>query len=186
MSLDKRLDTPLMRAALRAQQQSAQSSDTTEKALNQFLSERMAGLNNRAASRGQARLSFPHGAAFTPPVISGQSPKGSLAAFLNAVAQVESGGNYNAANSIGALGKYQILSSNIPGWSKEALGHSVSPEQFLHSPHLQEAIARYKLGQYVQKYGYLGAAKAWNSGRAGSTNPAVEAYAAKVLSLMRR
>lgn len=178
MLLDKRLDTPLIRAALRAQQQSVQASNVSEKTLQNYLKERASG----GISRGRARLPF-NGHPGNSPVTQ---VKGSLASFINAIGQVESGGNYGAANSIGALGKYQILASNIPGWSREALGHSISPEQFLRSPQLQETIARYKLSQYVNKYGYLGAAKAWNSGRAGSTDPGVEAYAAKVLNLMRR
>jgi hypothetical protein len=98
----------------------------------------------------------------------GSSGGTNLGAFINAIAGKESGGNYGAVNpDSGALGKYQIMPANIAGpggWDMEALGKNVTPEQFLKSPKLQEAIARYKLGQYFKKYGAAGAASAWYSG----------------------
>lgn len=92
-------------------------------------------------------------------------PAGKFGAFLSAIAGRESGGNYRARNkSSGALGKYQIMPGNIRGWSKEALGYSISPQQFYQSPALQEAIAQYKLRQYYNQYGPWGAAVAWYAG----------------------
>jgi hypothetical protein len=96
------------------------------------------------------------------------------AAFIWGIRQQESGGNYSAGNPSGALGAYQILGSNLPSWSKSALGYVVSASQFLASPHLQDAIADYKLGQLFDKYGPEGAASAWYSGDpslANSTKP---------------
>jgi Transglycosylase SLT domain len=95
--------------------------------------------------------------------------KGNFASFLNAIAGRESGGNYSARNrSSGAMGKYQIMPGNITGsrkgWDYEALGYDVSPGQFMASPKLQEAIARYKLQQYFNRYGAWGAAVAWYAG----------------------
>lgn len=86
--------------------------------------------------------------------------------FLRAIAAQESGGNYGAVNSSsGALGKYQIMPANVPAWSKEVLGQSVSPSYFLHHPKIQEEIARAKLRNYFKKYGATGAASAWFSGQ---------------------
>jgi hypothetical protein len=85
--------------------------------------------------------------------------------FQSAIAKRESGGNYKAVNKdSGALGKYQVMPGNIAGWSKEALGHSISTSQYLNSPQLQEQIATYKLQQYYNKYGPGGAAVAWYAG----------------------
>lgn len=89
--------------------------------------------------------------------------------FANSIARKESGGNYGAVNrSSGALGKYQIMPSNIRGsgrgWDYEALGRDVSTSQFLASPEIQEKIARYKLQQYYNKYGPAGASIAWYAG----------------------
>lgn len=85
--------------------------------------------------------------------------------LMKAIRQQESNGNYNAYNSMyGASGAYQILKSNIPSWSQEALGRTVSYDEFMHSPQIQDAIAAYKLGQYLKQYGAAGAAVAWYGG----------------------
>lgn len=100
--------------------------------------------------------------------VQGQA-KGGFAGFLNAISGQESGGNYKAQNSSsGAMGKYQIMPSNIAGtgrgWDYEALGRDVSVGEFLGSPQIQEAIAQYKLKSYYDKYGPAGAAVAWYAG----------------------
>lgn len=88
--------------------------------------------------------------------------------FANALVIQESGGRYNARGvqtKYGrALGRYQILDSNIAAWSKEALGYAITPQQFMANPHLQDQIALFKLGQYYKKYGAKGAAVAWYAG----------------------
>jgi hypothetical protein len=91
--------------------------------------------------------------------------------FFAAIALQESNGRYDAVNrSSGALGKYQIMPANIPGWSKQILGHAITPTQFLHSAALQDQIARGKMLQYWTKYGARGAAAAWYSGNPGRQN----------------
>jgi hypothetical protein len=100
----------------------------------------------------------------------GKQPKGSkgFESFLHAIQAKESGGKYSARNrDSGAMGKYQIMPGNITGsggWDKEALGRNVSVSQFMGSPQIQDAIARYKLKQYYDKYGAAGAAVAWYAG----------------------
>src|SRR6266496_1956477 len=88
-----------------------------------------------------------------------------LQAILRALAGQESGENYGAVNSSsGALGAFQVMPSNIPSWSKAALGHSISTSDFLHSRALQNAIVRYQFNNYLQKYGLKGALSSWYSG----------------------
>lgn len=120
----------------------------------------------------------------------GGGPKGGggnskLANFIQAIAAQESGGNYGAVSSAGALGKYQIMPANIPSWSQAALGYSITPQKFLHSPKLQEAIARAKLAEYFNQYGVRGAASAWFSGQPDKyqSSSQVNNY---VLSILRR
>lgn len=109
----------------------------------------------------------------------------SKAAFLWGIREQESGGNYNATNSIGATGAYQVLKSNIAEWTKEALGHSVSYDEFLHSKSIQDAVADKILGGYYDKYGPGGAAAMWYSGQPDPNktygNPPVYKYVDSVL-----
>lgn len=106
--------------------------------------------------------------------------------FLAAIRSQESGGNYAVVNSIGALGAYQIMTGNLPSWSKAALGHSISKSEFLSHPSEQDAIARYELGPKFDKYGPAGAAAWWYSGQTDPTktygHPPVYQYVASVLS----
>ena len=68
--------------------------------------------------------------------------------FFKAVGAQESGGDYGATNSrTKAFGKYQILPSNWPSWSREA----GLPEGAEQTPENQEKVAKYKLGQYFDK-----------------------------------
>lgn len=91
--------------------------------------------------------------------------------FINAIAGQESGGNYNAENGdTGAYGKYQILPSNWPSWAEEAGIGADAPR----TPENQEIVARFKLGQYYDKYGARGAAIAWYGGE-GALNYSEEA-----------
>lgn len=89
--------------------------------------------------------------------------KVTLDSFMTALSGQESGGNYAARNSrTGASGKYQILPSNWPSWSKEAgLPAGSAP-----TPKNQEYVARFKIQQYYNKYGnWEDVASAWYSGR---------------------
>lgn len=116
-------------------------------------------------------------------------------AFINAIAGQESGGDYGAVNGrTGASGKYQIMPENWPAWAEEA-GIGADAEM---TPENQEIVARYKLGEYYDKYGARGAAMAWYAGE-GSLNyseealnrkqgkgdePSINEYANQVLSRM--
>lgn len=124
--------------------------------------------------------------------------------FMSAIQSKESGGSYSARNrSSGAMGKYQIMPGNIQGsggWDKEALGRNVSVSQFMNSPEIQDAIARYKLKGYFNQYGAAGAAVAWYAGpgnarkyvasggrgynRKQGAYPSVSSYAQDILKRM--
>lgn len=127
--------------------------------------------------------------------------KGGAAQFINAIGGQESGGNYGAVNrDSGALGKYQIMPANVASWSRMALGRSITPQQFLQNPQLQEKIAQYMLNMYYQRYGAAGAAVAWYAGEgtarrymqnpSGYTSPqgnypSIAGYVQSVLARMR-
>lgn len=105
--------------------------------------------------------------------VSATSPTGS-GNYRDAIASIESAGSgdYNAVGpthpKMGrALGRYQIMESNIGPWSQAALGRAVSPDEFMANPKLQDAIFDHQFGQYVQKYGPEGAAQAWLGGPGG-------------------
>lgn len=88
--------------------------------------------------------------------------------FFSAISEQESNGRYNAVgvwvNGHRAYGKYQVMDFNIPSWTKQYYGKSLTPQQFLSNPKAQEAVARGKLQSYYNKYGARGAAAAWYSG----------------------
>lgn len=86
---------------------------------------------------------------------------GDISSFIGAISGQESGGNYDAVNSrTGASGRYQIMPENWPVWSREAGLPADAPM----TPENQDKVAEYKLKQYVDAYGYRGAAIAWYAG----------------------
>jgi len=94
--------------------------------------------------------------------------------YRDAIASIESRGSGDYA-AIGprhpkmgrAMGRYQIMESNIGPWSREALGREVTPDEFMANPQLQDAIFDHRFGQYVKQYGPEGAAQAWFGGPGG-------------------
>lgn len=97
--------------------------------------------------------------------------------MMDATAKQESGAQGYAAvgpqTSQGdhAYGKYQVLGSNVPTWTKEVLGTSMTPEQFLANPQAQDAVYQKKFSEYTAKYGPEGAARAWYGGEGNVNNP---------------
>jgi hypothetical protein len=93
-----------------------------------------------------------------------------------AVAGIESGGNYEAVgrptrDGDRAYGKYQVMGKNIPEWTRASLRKEMTPDEFLANPQAQEAVFKNKFGEYSQKYGPEGAARAWFAGEHGMNNP---------------
>ena len=122
-----------------------------------------------------------------------------LSRLMRAIRGQESGGNYRAINrDSGAMGGYQIMPFNLFGgseWDRRALGRDVSRGEFLGSPAIQDAIAKWQLGNYLRKYGAAGAAVAWYGGEGSVRNmhsrrtqtggyPSLYAYWNSVLSKM--
>jgi len=112
--------------------------------------------------------------------------------YGRAISSIESGGNYKAIGpptktGDRALGKYQVMGNNVGPWSEEVLGRRVTPQEFIQNPEIQDAVFKGKFGQYAEKYGPEGAAKAWFAGEGGMNNPnakdvlgtTVSSYAAK-------
>ena len=84
----------------------------------------------------------------------------SAANLLKAIGFQESGGNYKSENrdpATGndrdpALGKYQILWSNVLAWGpKYGLGVPSSQNAFLNDPQYQEDLARAAMGEYIRQ-----------------------------------
>lgn len=81
------------------------------------------------------------------------------ARLMEAIKAQESGGNPSAVNGrTGALGLWQVLPSNVPGWSKQCMGSPITASQFLASPETQAKIVECKLQEYATTH----AAKAKN------------------------
>lgn len=132
---------------------------------------------------------------------TGGGPTGGdeLSRLMRAIRGKESGGDYRAVNKdSGAMGGYQIMPFNIFGgseWDRKALGRDVSRSEFFNNPAIQDAIAKWQLGNYLRKYGAAGAAVAWYGGEGSVKNmyskttqaggyPSLYAYWNSVLSKM--
>ena len=82
----------------------------------------------------------------------------SVPTLLRALSTQESGGNYKAYNSSAygpsnpALGKYQMLWSNIVVWGpRYGLGHPGSMKNFQNSPEYQERMAEAVMTEYLRQ-----------------------------------
>ena len=78
--------------------------------------------------------------------------------LMRALGFQESGGRYKADNpasygpSNPALGKYQILWTNVLGWSRAAgMPHPGTKEDFKNNPAYQEKLAQWKFSDYVRQ-----------------------------------
>lgn len=104
--------------------------------------------------------------------IQNQSPE--LNHVMKGIASVETPDSKDPYSEVGkmtrrgdqALGKYQIMSSNVPAWSREALGHPVTRDQFLKDPAIQEKVAAFQINKYLQSgHSPQDAASMWFTGR---------------------
>jgi hypothetical protein len=119
-----------------------------------------------------------------------------VAQLAYAIREVETGGvrgdRYKVVNSIGATGAYQVMKANIAGWTKEALGHSLTLTEWLGNHEAQDKVAMYKLGKSQKKYGsWQSAAAVWFSGQPNPNSTAsdggntVRQYVDKVGNVLR-
>ena len=85
------------------------------------------------------------------------------------IAQIESGGFKNPYEALNprthAIGKYQVMPANVPGWTQAATGHSMTPDEFKASPAVQEAVFRDQMQRSLQLYGPKDAASIWFTGK---------------------
>jgi len=99
-----------------------------------------------------------------------------MAGYSDAISSIESGGRYDLLGPVTrsgdrAHGRYQVMGANIGPWTKEVFGQPMTPQDFLGNPQAQDALFNAKFGQYAQKYGPEGAARAWFAGEGGMNNP---------------
>lgn len=111
-----------------------------------------------------------------------------LAALKAAIIGNESGGNPSAVNPhSGALGLGQVMPFNVASWSKQALGYSITPSEFLASADLQNKILDHKFAEYLsyaerkfpgdRKSQVMCVAATWYSGQCGlATSTAPQPY----------
>lgn len=132
-----------------------------------------------------------------------------LTALRQSIVGQESAGNFRAVNpDSGALGYGQVMPENLPAWSQEALGYSLTPEQFLARPDLQIAVLNHKLAEYWKEaitqsggdkdLAVRMVASRWYSGRAdwynsttpqfynGTEYPSIQEYTLSVLDKYRQ
>jgi len=114
-------------------------------------------------------------AGVAPPAAAGgpaSDDDGLWGARSHAIGGIETGGEKNPYATIGkantkygnALGRYGVMTANVPKWTQEALGQALTPEQFLSDPAAQDAVFRHRFGGYVARFGEEGAARAWFGG----------------------
>lgn len=87
----------------------------------------------------------------------------------SAISGIESGGDYKILGPQTphgrAIGKYQVMPANVPKWTKQALGHEMTPEEFRADPEAQEKVFETIFGGYLEKFGNVkDAMSAWHSG----------------------
>ncbi|WP_287302113.1 phage tail length tape measure family protein [Mesorhizobium sp.] len=124
-----------------------------------------------SAFLGASNDNYAPGAVTRSPLAAVGAGSGSMAAYASAIRSIESAGSggYSAlgpwTRGDRAYGAYQVMGNNIPSWSQDALGKSLTPSQFLADPAAQDAIFKNQFGKYLSKYGNpQDAASAWFTG----------------------
>jgi hypothetical protein len=103
-----------------------------------------------------------------PTMAAGQ---GDIGQYAQSIKAIESGGKYGIVGPTHpkygrALGAYQVMEANLPQWSQQTLGRTVTPDEFLANPQIQDAIFNAKFGEAVTKYGNpQDAASVWFTGQ---------------------
>lgn len=76
-----------------------------------------------------------------------------------------------------ALGKYQVMPSNLPAWLKEAGLPNMTPKQFLASPSAQEKVFETRsLAEYAKYGNWDDVASVWFSGAPAKNNTRGDGY----------
>ncbi len=90
------------------------------------------------------------------------------------IGKYESGNDYNILGkrtNLGdqAVGRYQVMKSNIPSWTKRWLGREMTPEEFRANPKAQDAVFNGEFGSYLTQYSPADASSKWFTGGPLST-----------------
>ena len=142
-----------------------------EQGFDSLVSGAFSGGGGGVSPAPRATPAAPAGPAAGASLNGGTTLTGDMGQYARAIQSNESGGRYDIVGPTHpkygrALGAYQVMESNLPSWSQEALGRVVSPEEFLGSKEIQDAIFAKKFGQAVAKYGNpQDAASVWFTGR---------------------
>jgi hypothetical protein len=113
-----------------------------------------------------------------------------MSAAAMAIRSMESGssaGNYGAVGPVTAsgdhaYGAYQVMGANVPAWTQQYYGTSLTSQQFLANKAAQDAVFQGQFGSYASQYGAAGASRAWFTGSPtgtgadvnGTTGPAYQ------------
>jgi hypothetical protein len=109
-----------------------------------------------------------------PLTAANQNTPANMLAYQQAISRIESGsyaGNYNILGPTTrtgdyAVGRYQVMASNVPSWSQTWYGQKLTADQFRANPAAQDAVFNGQFGSYINRYGNTSdAASAWFTGR---------------------
>lgn len=125
-----------------------------------------------------------------------------ITAFMHAIIGQESNGKFYLVNPhSGALGYGQVMPENVKSWTLEALGYSLTSQEFLQSPKMQIKVIKHQLTKAynsqnvsgrseeevmrrVASIWYSGQAKLWNNTKPqyydGHPYPSIAEYTASV------
>jgi hypothetical protein len=107
-------------------------------------------------------------------------------AYLNAEALQESGGDWHAVSPSDALGRWQVLASNLYGWARQCGMVPVSAQYYLDNPAYQTQLVTCILKPIFETHGAAQAAAWWYSGQFDTTatygDPPVYVYVEEVLA----
>lgn len=116
----------------------------------------------------------PSGVLSPPPTGNGPGTGGTdLTRAIGAISRIESGSRAGDYGRRGpetrygrALGRYQVLPTNVGPWTERWFGRRLTPDQFLASPEAQDAVFRGQFGSYMSRYGNpQDAASMWFTGQ---------------------
>lgn len=129
----------------------------------------IAANDNFSANTTLGKLLGAGGSGAAPVIPVTKAPLGDISAYAAAIKSIESSGNYRALGPITASGDrayggYQVMGANVGPWTRQALGYSLTPAQFLENSSAQDAVFQKVFGGYASKYGASGAAQAWFGG----------------------
>src|SRR6516164_5106083 len=133
-------------------------------------------LSDLAARYGYGSPNVAGQSQLATPTMANRGARADSGSYADAISRIESGGRYDllgpkTSSGDRAYGKYQVMGENIPQWTKDALGRSMTPSEFLANPQAQDTVFNHRFGSYVDKYGPGGAARAWFAGEGGMNNP---------------